>query len=242
MSVDPLASERSWLSPYNYVQNNPMLRIDPDGRLDDYYNRQGQFLYRDNQETDNIRIIHQGDFDNIQHRFLGDMYDNSKSNVGLWKALENKSTSINRSGISYEAASNIFTDILQREGFDLENVFNKKVSIHSGTIPGRGFNGGLNGTPGANANIAIKGIHRAFAENAPDGKFKITAIYNEKWGSRFLNSVSNVVSILGVHELTGHGIMKLGFGETEHKIVYQLQFDHDSFKTISPSYKKYLED
>ncbi len=32
--VDPLASERSWISPYNYVQNNPMLRIDPDGRLD----------------------------------------------------------------------------------------------------------------------------------------------------------------------------------------------------------------
>lgn len=40
MSVDPMASERSWLTPYNFVQNNPVLRIDPDGRLDDWYENQ----------------------------------------------------------------------------------------------------------------------------------------------------------------------------------------------------------
>jgi RHS repeat-associated protein len=35
ITVDPLIEERDWLTPYNYVQNNPLLRIDPDGRSDD---------------------------------------------------------------------------------------------------------------------------------------------------------------------------------------------------------------
>lgn len=29
-----MAEERSWVSPYNFVQNNPLSRIDPDGALD----------------------------------------------------------------------------------------------------------------------------------------------------------------------------------------------------------------
>jgi RHS repeat-associated protein len=34
LSVDPLAHERSWLSPYNYCQWNPIGRIDKDGLID----------------------------------------------------------------------------------------------------------------------------------------------------------------------------------------------------------------
>lgn len=34
LSVDPMSSFRPWLSPYNYCQNNPLLRIDPTGMLD----------------------------------------------------------------------------------------------------------------------------------------------------------------------------------------------------------------
>ncbi|WP_394974955.1 RHS repeat-associated core domain-containing protein [uncultured Croceitalea sp.] len=36
MSIDPLTEERDWLTPYNFVQNNPILRIDPSGLLDVY--------------------------------------------------------------------------------------------------------------------------------------------------------------------------------------------------------------
>jgi RHS repeat-associated protein len=34
--TDPMAEERNWLSPYNFVQNNPISRVDPTGLLDDY--------------------------------------------------------------------------------------------------------------------------------------------------------------------------------------------------------------
>jgi RHS repeat-associated protein len=60
--VDPLADEREWLSPYNYVQNNPLLRVDPDGRLDDYYgivNDELVYLGNDGQGN-NIRLVSEG--------------------------------------------------------------------------------------------------------------------------------------------------------------------------------------
>jgi hypothetical protein len=34
--IDPMAEERDWLTPYNFVQNNPILRVDPTGLLDTY--------------------------------------------------------------------------------------------------------------------------------------------------------------------------------------------------------------
>ena len=34
INVDPMANERDWLTPYNYVQNNPLLRVDPAGTVD----------------------------------------------------------------------------------------------------------------------------------------------------------------------------------------------------------------
>jgi RHS repeat-associated protein len=37
--MDPLADKRHWATPYNYVQNNPMNRIDPNGLTDYTLNR-----------------------------------------------------------------------------------------------------------------------------------------------------------------------------------------------------------
>ncbi|MDN3601964.1 RHS repeat-associated core domain-containing protein [Belliella kenyensis] len=47
-SPDPMASERSWVSPYNYVQNNPLNRIDPDGRFDWVINKDNEVYWDEN--------------------------------------------------------------------------------------------------------------------------------------------------------------------------------------------------
>ncbi len=48
LSVDPLAAARPNLSPYNYCQNNPVVRVDPTGMLDDIVvtTKKGKELFR----------------------------------------------------------------------------------------------------------------------------------------------------------------------------------------------------
>ena len=56
--MDPLAKERAWMTPYNYVQDNPILRIDPDGALDSpIFGRYGKFLGTDSKGFEGDIVI-----------------------------------------------------------------------------------------------------------------------------------------------------------------------------------------
>jgi len=239
-----MSSEREWLSTYNYVQNNPMLRVDPDGMLDDYYNREGKFLYRDNQETDNIRIIDQGDFNNIQQRFLGDMYNNNKYNNDLIGELGSKSVGINQAKLSDGAASNVFTDILGKmEGIDMGKLYNGKVSIYNGySKRGSGIPDGINNPerPRGVANTAVKGITE-FRGEASVATIKVTVNFTgQKSGN--LSTVSNVQNALGVHEFQGHGVKMFAIGGGSHYKAYEFQMSHPSWRGTTPSFKKFMNE
>ncbi|MBP6871378.1 MAG: RHS repeat-associated core domain-containing protein [Bacteroidales bacterium] len=57
-SVDPMADERSWVSPYNFCQNNPLIRVDPIGALDNpIYDWGGNFLGTDDKGLQGEAII-----------------------------------------------------------------------------------------------------------------------------------------------------------------------------------------
>jgi len=57
-AVDPMALARNWVSPYNYVQNNPMSRIDPTGMIDgDYINSSGKVIGNDGKKDDNVHLV-----------------------------------------------------------------------------------------------------------------------------------------------------------------------------------------
>lgn len=46
--VDPMAEKRQWVSPYNFVQNNPLAKIDPNGMLDDWVEKDGNIKWDEN--------------------------------------------------------------------------------------------------------------------------------------------------------------------------------------------------
>jgi hypothetical protein len=61
MSIDPLSSEFPDKSPYNFVSNNPINRIDPNG-LADFYNEGGE-LVKHTEDDDNSIFVTKSEID-----------------------------------------------------------------------------------------------------------------------------------------------------------------------------------
>lgn len=52
---DPLEAKYAGENPYNFVRNNPIIRVDPDGRTDFYFN--GKWIGTDGRNDNNVAII-----------------------------------------------------------------------------------------------------------------------------------------------------------------------------------------
>ncbi len=94
---DPLADERFDWSPYNFVRNNPILYVDPDGMLDDYYDSYGNYLGSDG-EGDNIRLVAEGQEQAVSSLLNGNQ--TTAENRGAARSAENSAViTIDNEGI-----------------------------------------------------------------------------------------------------------------------------------------------
>ena len=110
--MDPLAEKRVWLNPYNYCQNNPILRFDPNGLTDYKVNKKtGKITIvgkKNNDEKDRIlRTDKNGNVKKKGEGFLGFLV--RKSERGKPKvAIKNISKGILKEGLNLKENTNHF--------------------------------------------------------------------------------------------------------------------------------------
>ena len=224
-AIDPAAELYYEWSTYQYVRNNPIRKIDPNGMWDDdYYNRKGEYLYTDNQKTDNIKIVSENG-EALASLVKGNGSDDYEN------VLQNNSVGINDAKLSDEAASKIFTDILDKmPDVDISNLHNGQVSIYNGKSDKDGNPAGYNNPNRGGSGLANAGINS-------EGKIELTVNFTYQKNSE-LGTVSNVQNALGVHEYQGHGIYKFGLGGGPHSEAYNLQEQHPSWEKTTPTFQR----
>jgi hypothetical protein len=138
---------------------------------------------------------------------------------------------------------------LDKAGFDVSKLHNGKISIDGGPNNRENFNDGSKLAYGQIASGQFKGQINpvtgdpyTYTGNAPDGTIKVTGMYNSKSGTPHLTTVSNVTSILGVHEYRGHAQVGLSHTPSDHRKIYMMQKNHPTFNQLTPSYRQSILD
>ena len=85
MNPDPLTEEREWLTPYNFVQNNPILRVDPTGLLDDYgvdQNGKIELIKKTDDTTDTLYSVTRNSDGDLVKNDSGEVANNDTNGDG----------------------------------------------------------------------------------------------------------------------------------------------------------------
>jgi RHS repeat-associated protein len=219
---DPLTESYNALSPYNYVANNPLKFIDPNGlSISPYYDIDGNYLGVDEKGfTGDIYITNRETFEQYKRK---DGTVNSKDIQANDQAIAFKDYPVNK--LSLPTQSKIYTHVLNKmSDIDFSKLYNGKISINT--------HDKMNGSR-VTYNDADN-YNRFGTGEGPNGQIKVTAITGA-YGTG-LSTVEQIQNYLGVHEYFGHGIKgfsgKKQVGGTHWK-AYFLQMHHPTFKKLS---------
>jgi len=109
LSIDPLAFKRHWINPFNFVQNNPLIRIDPNGTTDFILNKKtgqiSQLGEANKDATDRILVTDKKG----KIKTKGNGIFRKKSEVGKPRiAIDKISKGILRDGINFQTQNQAF--------------------------------------------------------------------------------------------------------------------------------------
>ena len=217
--IDPLAEKNPGITPYHFCHNNPINRVDPDGK-DDYYTRDGNYLGTNSAETDNIYIAEKDQYRKI---------DDGKYEINISSRV-----ALDKTELDANAYSNIFTNVLsQMEGEDkVDNLYNNKVSVGV-TFCDEDIKSQFNSP-------VLQERDNALTEHIGTSiKVSAKVNYGGNGDNRFLfSTVSNIQNLLGIHEYKGHGVNRWGNANKKHYDVYMLQMKHPTWKKTTKEFKQ----
>ncbi len=223
MSVDPLAEDRNWVSPYNFVQNNPLTRIDLDGALDNpVFGSDGTYRGNTKEGYTGQPIIYDGP-DNFET-----MEANQLINFGgnYWQ------TDI---ALTPNATAKIYNHILDNVNFSIDSFYDV---VESKTYPN--VSGTFKLSLLDKKTIQIYDSKTANMTTTYDFEnpdyIKIQA--NIQLG--YKPTVENIRATAIIHEFYVHGKLKLGDYNASHRIAYLATMYSNFWEGTTNDYKKYV--
>ena len=220
--IDPLAEKNQNMTPYHFCHDNPVNRIDSDGK-DDYYTSNGTYLGTNKAETDYI--------------FIAQDYKQIKE--GMYEITMDSRLALPDANLSSEAYSKIFTNSLALNGIDTKELCDNKIQVTIWKLEAGGSYIRNDYTDKAKSG---DGVASTDMENKSNGALITAYVYPQGSQERDLFATrSNIYSCLGVHEFYGHFKKAYTHKQDTPDATFKKQKDDPSWNKTTSNFKEYIE-
>ena len=221
LSVDPESAQLPWLSPYVSMSNNPIMRIDPLGNLDEpVYGSDGKYRGDTKKGFTGEVLIYDGDEN------FSDLSKDELISKGAKTFDELKSDPLILSG---NAQAKIVEHIVNK---NINDGLSLRTKLTIGYEPLRFYNNQL----GDNRCFFTANTNKANPTYIQMGQGNMKSkSYGD--GVYYETTVENIRNQVILHEYMGH--VKKGYGSNEEWKAYYNQTIHQQFKSTTNNFKRF---